>query len=455
MAASKPVDANIPDDWEEVDDDSFSVVSLPTSEDGLVDKIRLPLRPKTPEPSRSPRSREETAEDNAEDFGVNLPAVRSGNEGGTGRNKPSRSARLDQHLDEIPKVKFTPDIFHRVFVYIIPFVKGISVILDTGIPVILDTGVEARILGDWAKCTSAGADRLKAECKRLTRQLQVLEPIVLGYTRNWRLDAAIPFPLDPGLSEWASSLEVELHALQSQLVNHLNKKTASVTNISQISEHHSPVLANFTGQLEALNIVLRADYYQYFAADALVSLDSPSPCHDLPELEKNWREKAVYDLKDQICDCLRELEAHEESVLSINSDETRAISELVGSYRNIKSSLDLILRNLASDWVDYGLEGVLTYAEFCRINPELVRSLNLDLKAVVDDLSLERGRLLSLRYSNDPDDILEGETLCVKRTDIDKLRSIGDFIISVFQIQKPSQSCAGPAGSQPIQVSND
>lgn len=147
----------------------------------------------------------------------------------------------------------------------------------------------------------------------------------------------------------------------------------------------------------------------------------------------------LYDLKDQVTTCVTELEFHRQQ--KTDQGVTVDFSLLTGiesSYRFIKSSLDVILSNHASDWIDNSLDGGLTYAEFCRLSPDTIRSLHLQLKDTVKNVSNELFRARSLRYMNDPDNILDQDsTVSFNNALLNELYSMEEELVSIFRLRKP------------------
>lgn len=147
----------------------------------------------------------------------------------------------------------------------------------------------------------------------------------------------------------------------------------------------------------------------------------------------------LYDLKDQVTSCVTELELHRQQ--KTDQGATADFSLLTGiesSYRFIKSSLDVILSNHASDWIDNSMDGGLTYAEFCSLSPDTIRSLQLQLKYTIQNVSTELSRARSLRYMNDPDNLLEQDSTALLNDELlNELYSMEEMLVSMFRLRKP------------------
>lgn len=147
----------------------------------------------------------------------------------------------------------------------------------------------------------------------------------------------------------------------------------------------------------------------------------------------------LYDLKDQVTSCVTELELHRQQ----KTDQGAAadfslLTGIESSYRFIKSSLDVILSNHASDWIDNSMDGGLTYAEFCSLSPDTIRSLQLQLKYTIQNVSTELSRARSLRYMNDPDNLLEQDSTALLNDELlNELYSMEEMLVSMFRLRKP------------------
>lgn len=88
--------------------------------------------------------------------------------------------------------------------------------------------------------------------------------------------------------------------------------------------------------------------------------------------------RELYELKDQVAKCVTETEAHQQDKAGPGTGgKFSLLTGIASSYRFIKSSLNTILSNHTSDWIDYNHNGSITYAKFCSFNPDIIRSLHL------------------------------------------------------------------------------
>jgi hypothetical protein len=160
---------------------------------------------------------------------------------------------------------------------------------------------------------------------------------------------------------------------------------------------------------------------------------SNSRCESMPSLNYQRLRREVYHLKDQIRDCIDELNL----CLQHFHIESRANTELWmsirSSFRSMKNSLETMLSNNPSDWIDYGLSGGLTYAKFHELNPDTIRSLSLQLKDVVEELGYQRMTTRSLGSLTRVAELQADSQL-------DSLFSIEEVLASLFRTRSVSAS---------------
>lgn len=436
MAATAATTASISDDWQEVSDDNMSIVSLPTSEepDESLDDLSSDLypRPSTPKnkanelrkiegvPADSPnRAVQYDGEDDAERFNQDLKDV---------------APPLDDSDDDILDVDMDPTFLVKV---------------DTSLLKLL-----GEILGaiHFKGSYEPRVDTHKVEeaCVALRKHLEGLKPILEGYSKHWNPNQASDLPLDPGLYGWMSEIKIELLGVQALLQRQMGLPCLSnQPAVGSDMEKHSVSLTEFSDWIAGFLPIMQADYDEFHTANLPFPSTSeavtvevavpPTPSHPRfvavspPGNHVARLRTEVYSLKDEITNCLRQLEKYRDS--SRDEEDQRKLQVLTDSYHQIKASLDLILSNHASEWIDYGLAGGITYPEFIRLNPDTIRSLILQLRETSRSLSVESTRIRSMRFLNDPDKILDYETWSVKDEDASALKSIQEVLQPLFQIR--------------------
>ncbi|CAJ2499856.1 Uu.00g027090.m01.CDS01 [Anthostomella pinea] len=305
-------------------------------------------------------------------------------------------------------------------------------------------------------------DKINKACEELKSHLKDMEPILQGYAKHWKPEGEITkLPIDPGLYEWMASLRIELLGLQAVLQTEMQGRASSSTQTWGASDakHYHDTLFDFCGQIEAFMPTIGADFNEFHTAslpclttcdvpdtfDACTPMEGRNGCGSSRERTKDHTNRppsshlvfhlrrAVYALKDQVSACIDELQASKEHGLANTKEELIELADVTKSYYALKSNLDLVLSNHSSDWIDHSLSGGLTYLEFSRLNPDTIRSVTLQLKTLEDNLFLERRRVESMRYVNDPDGLLEDAKLTVKKCDMEGLSTAQEVISSLFR----------------------
>ncbi|KAI0599918.1 hypothetical protein F4775DRAFT_591022 [Biscogniauxia sp. FL1348] len=446
--------SSISDDWQEVESDAFSVVSLPTSEDGPLSAscgpsespahshgseslLRLPLRPKYPDPAgplpgSDPEFESESESDNSterdddiERYGLDTKDVES-----------QHSAEL--HLNDILDTDIDPNFLYKVATSLVKLITEITGIID---------------FGHSSETTPVNIRKIKTECNILKDHLRSLEPIFQGYSKHWKPEGStVEIPIDAGIYEWMSSLRVELLGLQAALQAWMNTGTSTSSQSwdASTAKRYFDVLTDFSAQIGGFLPVLQADYDKFHTANLPVLSTrgtEPATCTKKnaeprtgqmpPGSNLALLRRELYALKDQISASIGEFEVPKNNAASGDTDVPAELMRVMNSYHTIKSSMDIMLSNHASDWIEYSLAGGLPYPEFCNLNTDTIRSLNLQLKELTDELNAEWNRVHSMRYLNDPDDLLQDEKPALNKSLIDGLRTVGEVLQSLFQIRKP------------------
>ncbi|KAI0903268.1 hypothetical protein F4823DRAFT_568861 [Ustulina deusta] len=420
--------AGIPDDWEHVDDsDNFSVISLPTSEDDAPvpsrdrQVIAVVCKPSDNfvHPSPQPRS-ENLARSDAHPRDANKEPDRNQAIERCGMDMTD-VVEPDTPQAQSREITANENDLDSIFATTVSLMNLMAVILSS--PRSHDIKVKSVLL---------------TICAHLDR----LRNILRKYAKL-RKPENRPADLPVGLSERLGNLKSELLRMEETL-----NDPAAQTQASQANEYYEK-FKSFSSQMDGLMAVIQSDYDDFYKLHfaVLASEDNSHTTsrrrHGRPLIRITPGNNALahlrrelYTLKDQIVACLGEMQSCEHHEISDNRDQRRNMTALTLSYQKTKESLDLMLSNHGSDWTEYSAAGGLTYQEFCRLNPDTIRSIILQLKEVTDDLFLERCRVQSLRYGNDPDGIFQNEKLIINDSIINTLRATEELLISILQLRK-------------------
>ncbi|KAI0422675.1 hypothetical protein F5X98DRAFT_324934 [Xylaria grammica] len=411
--------ASISDDWEHVEDtDSFSVISLSMSDDGSTDRPRD--RPAIPALSTPPDNLDHQPHQSHRPPAQSLVCPREIGE------EPDESQAVERcGMDMADVVEpDTPPAQPK---------EGIN--NDTNFDSICSTTSSLiKLIPAMPTDPCHCAPDIITKTKNLGAHLCHLEDILQGYAKHRRpSNRRAELPL--GLSEWLGSLKSELLSIQERLDD--------PTTWSQAAEK----LESFSSQMDGLMSVIQSDYEDFHTLNMpVLASQGPHATHRGPGRYASritsgsnglaHLRRELYTLRDQIVACLGEIHSCLHSDTFNNRDQRKDMKDLTLSYKKTKESLELMLSNHGSDWIDYSLAGGLTYPEFCRLNPDTIRSLILQLKEVTDDLFLERTRVQSLHYGNDPDGVLQGERMLIEESSFNTLRAIEEVLVSILQLRK-------------------
>ncbi|KAI1823268.1 hypothetical protein F4861DRAFT_337668 [Xylaria intraflava] len=425
--------AELSDDWQHVDDsDTFSVISLPMSEDDTLTSslVRLPSSSSHDliHPSHKP-------------------------------DGPTRSESHFHHLDGALDESQVLEKYDMDMVDAIPpdypQIQPAEIANDlVGLDALHEKlGSLVKLLSDAISTLSRGqhhppAAEIKAQCEMIRSRLMCLQDILYTYTKHrGGENTYTEHPIDPGLLEWIENLKSELVGVQTTFKEPRNTglhATTATTWALRVKDHREQ-LEHFSCQIHGLMAVVQTDFADVHTprpptpptSQGALSTHPHRPRRPTPTAGSSMfhLRRTLYALRDQIVTFLDEIYSCERHGIADDSDQRTNRRTSTLNYKKIKESLELMLSNHGSEWIDYGLAGGLTYPEFCRLNPDTIRSLVFQLKEVTDDLFLERCRLQSLRYGQGPDSFLNDENLVIKESSMTMLRTIEEVLTSIFQIR--------------------
>ncbi|RYC55863.1 hypothetical protein CHU98_g10350 [Xylaria longipes] len=414
--------SSIADDWEYVDDDTFSVTSLASEVDvpepsrgqpavravsSLADDPIYPSRrPRFESPTcngsqppytdREPKDAQAVGRSGTNEAGVvepGTPRVQLG-------EKITSDGDLDALCENIPSL--------------IKLLRGI---------------LSSPCLRDQ----SYGIPRqLKPTCESLRSQLDWIQDM-------WRIYAQHPkAKLPTGLSDWMDSLELELRRIQGRFAEPTTQHSiaSKISYFDSADECHQKI-ETLRIRMDAIIRVAHSDFQKLRSPLTLAPRgSSPIPnrktCERPPNCIAPLSKKTsvshlrreLYTLRDHIVACLGEFHSCEHHGL-YDPGQRNKITILTISYQKTKESLERMISNQVPDWA-----GGLMSFEFRQLNPDTIRSLSLQLKEVTDLLFVERNKVQNLRRS---DGRREYEKLVIDASNMDTLCTIDETLISILR----------------------
>ena len=113
------------------------------------------------------------------------------------------------------------------------------------------------------------------------------------------------------------------------------------------------------------------------------------PCRPTPSSDMWVLRQELYRLKDEM---QRTIELLSDCVSALPSSGAGLASDVIQSYGALFNTVTLILSNHGSDWIEHGLSGGLTYAEFTQLDIVSVRDFRARLAQIWEALAVEHLR---------------------------------------------------------------
>ncbi|KAH8682045.1 hypothetical protein BX600DRAFT_33760 [Xylariales sp. PMI_506] len=319
---------------------------------------------------------------------------------------------------------------------------------NTALIHVVDDIVTVLTLGVYTG-NSEGRLRLEEKCELLRRHLCSLETITKGYAQHWNPEQpGMSVPMDPGLAQWMTRLQGVLLDVKAFVDRYMGTSNSSRSGdraaIASGLFRHCAQVSELATQIGDFLPILLADYGEFYTSGLPTTTNANRATYQMtndgyrsdagvdPTLSRLRAE--VYSLKDAVATCFESLTAF---IANRPSCENRsAIRHLQLSYGTIKKSLDSILTNHPSDWIDQGLAGGLAYAQFRQIDPVAVSYVREEVQNVSGELKAELGRYRGIAHV-DPDFVTDDErALQVPATTLATLKNIEELLVSIFRISK-------------------
>ncbi|KXX81062.1 hypothetical protein MMYC01_202783 [Madurella mycetomatis] len=427
---------SISEDWEDMGDDNLSVISLPCSESSLPaspssqptpPNIRVdgPAQgsPQTPSSIRSADTRpvieqldsisETTTLRGNDDTKASLA------KGKLKEVEPTEVETLENPFMDPPGMEeVDDDAVDELFddgsrdvdpQFLLKTLQSLRGILDNTLHVFTDLAVFHR---------SAGERSLDV-CQRLSRQVSELMPIISGYEKVWPA-LSRDIPLDPGLHGWLSGVRVKVLSLQAEAQTLTRRDRAATNTENAISKILEDLSEHETKMGEFLPI-MQADFDEFQTKHMAIPITGPpkdsgsptaptniSPIRsapiDIPQSQPTATSpqstqlvggqrvnrlfllrRALYELKDMTKRTVQHLGtvtttgAVPPSVVVLAGDVAR-------TYDRLFSTIGWALSNHGSDWIESGIAGGLTYAEFSEMSVDTILSLAARLGEILRDV---------------------------------------------------------------------
>ncbi|KAK3317763.1 hypothetical protein B0T19DRAFT_297276 [Cercophora scortea] len=256
-------------------------------------------------------------------------------------------------------------------------------------------------------------------CDLLSRQVNELVPIVSGYADIYYASSR-DFPLDPGLHGWLSGVRVKVLSLQAE-AQLLAREPDLYGRRSHVLQKISKDLFDYKEKMGEFLPIMQVDFSEFQTRQMNMPTSRPlgSAPIDIPRLpspvprprsvgsSKNvWLLRyELYALKDLVGQTVPKI-----TNMNLSSSMLAHGSDTSLVYAKVFTTLGILLSNYGSDWIESGLNGGFTHAEFVEIDPYFVRDLAGRLMASLRGTSFELdgwGQPLQPRHLIDDNQQLE------------------------------------------------
>ncbi|KAI0466132.1 hypothetical protein F4859DRAFT_498349 [Xylaria cf. heliscus] len=447
--------SDIADDWEHVDDDTLSIVSLVSEDDILVparDRLAghavsssssLADDPVPSSSSPRPRSESPTRNGNGDRNGnSNSNSNSNGNGNGnvprpsdTNRDPSDGKAVAKSRTNEARNVRpYTPRLRLRENAPIDgepgPVCSGIAYLINLLGRLLSDPylkGQSHRIPGNF-----------KTNCEVLSSQLEKVHALMRVYPPT--PDSAFATEL----STWMGALEFELLKLQGILDDGLEIQFALVQDLPDLYIVHESCrkIESLRAYMDRVMATTIRDSVAFGTPPVWASKGSSSTSNlrivghsSRYILSRNRdnsftpRYREMYTLRDQIVACLGEIHSYEHHGIS-DPEQRKKIATLTLNYKKTKESLD---RMLSTHEAHLLYNNAVSFANYWirQLDPDTIYSLVIELKEVTDRLFSERSKVQTPRRK---DDRREYEKLVVCASSIDTLRAIDEALVTILRL---------------------
>lgn len=260
-------------------------------------------------------------------------------------------------------------------------------------------------------------------CSLLSRQVAELIPIASGYAKVWQKSSR-ELPLDPGLYGWLSGVRVKVLALQAE-VRSISRQNSSDVPISYfpdlLSIWHD--LEDYEKKMSDFLPIIQVDFDEFQTQKMSIPIASsadtgpaipirrsdpidipqpstpsyavPPPLGPLGPSNHVWLLRhELYRLKDVIQQTIDRLS----NTSGLSNSAAALAADISALYTKLFDTLGFALSNHSSEWIDSGLSGGLTFAEFLDLDTESIRDFAAQLEATMRAMPTESRQSWSPRW---------------------------------------------------------
>ncbi|KAI0409953.1 hypothetical protein F4802DRAFT_542792 [Xylaria palmicola] len=430
------------DDWEHIEDiDTFSVLSFSASSDDTTVVHDQPAVPPSSSPSANPVAHPPQSESLARND-CHPPAADADGAPAAGRaigrdaaDKPSAvEPDTSKPLPREP-IKYDGDL------------KFLCETVTSLVELVTDILVVPRFCGNLQLLLL----QIKDKFKILSSRLNELRCILYGYSMHQSPGSRVA-ELPVGLSVWLLTVKSELLCMREGLVNpHINFNTSYIPGVDPRDLPAVALykkLAPISTKMDAFLTAIRSDYQDFHTSNLPnLSVREEDAGHSgqgrsfNPIMARNSSlahlRRELYTLRHQIVALLDEIHHCLRHGSPYHSDQQEHITALILSYKKTQESLEFILSNHGSDWADHGGAGGLTYQEFCRLNPDTIRSSVLQLKEATDGMQLRRvkSRAASTSGGAGANGTSKYAEVAIAPTILKTLGAVEEVLVSILRLQ--------------------
>ncbi|OIW23807.1 hypothetical protein CONLIGDRAFT_718772 [Coniochaeta ligniaria NRRL 30616] len=430
---------SIGDDWEDVGDDNLSIVSLPGSDEGepvigvaeptLQESVHngdsttktTTLHCNNEASSRYKDKGKEIATGSKSDGNHHhhdrrtedhLPSSKSLEDQSTARPvfEPSASECLNFNPDECQQ-DGTGELLISADVNPNELLQNID-----SVRAILRNTIHS--VNDLATLHHETSEKARTICRTLAMQVDELKPIVAGYARAWRSTSG-DIPLDPGLYSWLSGVQVKILGLQVELQDEVIRTTGGREQPTSRTLHGIwKDLETLEQQMDEFLPIMQVDFNEFQTQDMSIptapvgfenlKIESPtrSAPISIPQPTAHVSGRNAYHpsrptnpislLRSELYRLNDEIELAIESLSYLSQHLPHSAGKLAADiaeqYRRVLKTISTMLSNHGSEWIDHGLSGGLTYAEFAQLEADCIHDFATQLNKVRTSLEDMRRR---------------------------------------------------------------